>query len=558
MYSPSRAEIGESGFSRYDVPVPPSSASSLSGGRGNAGRQTFQQGGGCLGFPQWVPGNVAQGNQGGAHGVMTGEGNQGGVGSVFNACAGGQAGVPNLAANGQDPSGCAARNLENDPWSAWYGTQNEQTNGCGAPNGCGNAGGEQSRFHTVHGPGGMTPQVAAYQQILNLLPAIGGPQLLSLRQVLHDAHGQVRNLPENFGGNVSQPCMGVPQFGLDQGGFIPMQNYIPGQQQQQQNGNYDVFAKSEKWIGNPPVPEVAKWTNRETEVLGWQKYLGELVAWAMQASLELGNEIEHSSRWPGPLTWGEMTMQQRSRSMRLFAIIKSTFANHARTATLINAFSEGISLASSSVDMNPSVQTSNGFELIRQLTLEYSIRTRNEALTFRTALANKTFALSASETSPSSVVTDTIRKIDYEAARYQKLIGTLPSTVNTVGLQMAEPDLVSILLRSLPDSVKGFVVHHSDGESYTSYRNAAQRWERQQRMFSDLGVSGKKQFYQLENPSSPETYDLIYSSFWFLKRLVGKNQVDQQYVRDSSGYVCFGQQQKQYIPLTYHLYIAYT
>ena len=27
-------------------------------------------------------------------------------------------------------------------------------------------------------------------------------------------------------------------------------------------------------------------------------------------------------------------------------------------------------------------------------------------------------------------------------------------------------------------------------------------------MFSDLGVSGKKQFYQLENPSSPVTYDL--------------------------------------------------
>jgi len=110
--------------------------------------------------------------------VMTEEGNQGGVGSVFTACAGGQAGVPNLVANGQDPSGCAARNLENDPWSAWYGTQNEQANGCGAPNGCGNTGGEQSRFHTVHGPGGMTPQVAAYQQILNLLPAIGGPQVV--------------------------------------------------------------------------------------------------------------------------------------------------------------------------------------------------------------------------------------------------------------------------------------------------------------------------------------------------------------------------------------------
>ena len=179
---------------------------------------------------------------------MTGEGSQGGVGSVFTACASGQAGVPNLAANGQDPSGCAARNLESDPfflnkaalvqlWQSWscglvglvgwclsclfcVADQSERSSclpmtiltqlrdchscndersivqkikkkwqswscGCGAPNGCGNTGGEQSRFHTVHGPGGMTPQVAAYQQILNLLPAIRGPQLLSLRQVLH-------------------------------------------------------------------------------------------------------------------------------------------------------------------------------------------------------------------------------------------------------------------------------------------------------------------------------------------------------------------------------------
>ena len=113
-----------------------------------------------------------------------------------------------MAPNGQNPSSFTARNLQNDPWSAWYGTQNEQANGCGALHGCSNAGGEQPDFRLL-GAEGMTPQVAAYQQILNLLPAISGPQLLSLRQVLHDAHGQGRNLPENFGGNVSQPCMGV-------------------------------------------------------------------------------------------------------------------------------------------------------------------------------------------------------------------------------------------------------------------------------------------------------------------------------------------------------------
>ena len=44
--------------------------------------------------------------------------------------------------------------------------------------GPGNPLGEASRFTSVLGPGGMTPQMAAYQQILSLLPNIGGQQML--------------------------------------------------------------------------------------------------------------------------------------------------------------------------------------------------------------------------------------------------------------------------------------------------------------------------------------------------------------------------------------------
>ena len=156
-------------------------------------------------------------------------------------------------------------------------------------------------------------------------------------------------------------------------------------------------------------------------------------------------------------------------------------------------------------------QSSNGFELIRQLTLEFSVRSRSEALTFRTALAAKTFQLSSAETSPSSVVTDTIRRLDFEAARYQKLVSTLPSTVDVVGLQLAEPDLVSILLRSLPESVKGYVIHHSEGDSYQAYRVAAQKWERQQRMIADMNAS-KKSMAQVESQvfSPTEYFDMTY------------------------------------------------
>ena len=50
----------------------------------------------------------------------------------------------------------------------------------------------------------------------------------------------------------------------------PMQ--IPGS-----SGEYvgDVFAKSEKWLGTPPVPDVGKCTSREAEILGWQSHICE-------------------------------------------------------------------------------------------------------------------------------------------------------------------------------------------------------------------------------------------------------------------------------------------
>ena len=114
------------------------------------------------------------------------------------------------------------------------------------------------------------------------------------------------------------------------------------------------------------------------------------------------------------------------------------------------------------------------------------MKTRSEALSFRSAIANRTFTLSASETSPASVVTDTIRRLDYEAARFQKLLGTLPKNIDVTGLQLAEPDLLAIMLRSLPEAVRNLVLHHAGGDTYQSFRSAAQRWEQQQRMFQEF------------------------------------------------------------------------
>ena len=65
---------------------------------------------------------------------------------------------------------------------------------------------------------------------------------------------------------------------------------------------------------------------------------------------------------------------------------------------------------------------------------------------------------------PSTVVTDTIRRIDYETARDGKLLSTLTSLVNATGLQVAEADLVSVFLRAIPEVGRTSCLHHLPAE----------------------------------------------------------------------------------------------
>ena len=82
-------------------------------------------------------------------------------------------------------------------------------------------------------------------------------------------------------------------------------------------------------------------------------------------------------------------------------------------SALVSAFCEGVSLTGNNYMPGIMAQPANGYELVRQLTLEFSIRSRSEALSLRANLSARSFVLSAQETSPSSVVSDTIRKLDF-------------------------------------------------------------------------------------------------------------------------------------------------
>ena len=117
----------------------------------------------------------------------------------------------------------------------------------------------------------------------------------------------------------------------------------------------------------------------------------------------------------------------------------------------------------------------------------------------RTTFAGKSFALSQQEASASTVVSDMIRRIDMESARYAKLLATLPPSVEQVGLRLSDADMLIILMRSLPESVKAYTIHHSVGDTYQNYRDAVRRWERQQRLFVEQLAGNDRKIHEVSN-----------------------------------------------------------
>eukprot|EP00435_Cladocopium_sp_Y103_P022361 s4078_g5.t1 len=127
------------------------------------------------------------------------------------------------------------------------GQQNVPGTGqCGGTPGQGQGQVGQGQNGGCMGPG-VTPQSQRFQDVLRLTGELDVNQLARLRQVLGEQVVQTRGLPEMFG---QRTASGFFPQGLD-----PM--HVPGS-----GGEFvgDVFAKSEKWLGTPPVPDVNKWT----------------------------------------------------------------------------------------------------------------------------------------------------------------------------------------------------------------------------------------------------------------------------------------------------------
>ena len=336
--------------------------------------------------------------------------------------------------------------------------------------------------------------------------------------------GQTRELQQILAERTRTEDRQLPEFFGDLPRAVSMDPFVPdmsrdvwSSEEPKGKKSLDAFSRSEKWLSPAPVPPVESWRSRELEILGWSDYLTQLVSWSAQGSELFSNEITQAAKWPTVIEWNTFTKTQRSRSTRLHAILKSAFVSHPRTSMLNSVFGEGMNLVSEGVfgAMPVSQANANGYELLRQLSLEFCLRSRGEALAMRTSLAAKSFVLSASETTVGGVVSDTIRKLDFECSRYNKLLSRLPPNIDPTGLNLPEADVLLILLRSLPAVVRDFCLHHSTGDSLHAYRRSAMRWEEQQHMFQEVGQGQSKKISQLhESDSGSPQVDMYRLDSW--------------------------------------------
>ena len=140
------------------------------------------------------------------------------------------------------------------------------------------------------------------------------------------------------------------------------------------------------------------------------------------------------------------------------SILKAVFHDNPRCVALVNAFSEGVALhgVGSSDRVAVAVnQQANGFELLRQLTLEFSLRFKiRSALTKDADWQGNPLSWRRHRHRRVPWLVILSERIDYEAARFSRLLGTLPMQVDTTGLKLADSDMLVVLLKSLPETVK--------------------------------------------------------------------------------------------------------
>ena len=225
--------------------------------------------------------------------------------------------------------------------------------------------------------------------------------------------------------------------------------------------------------------------NREAEIEGFFSYVQALRAWSQLASDKMAEEIQQAIKWPSEIVTSTLTPGQQARSARLFALLKVAFSSHVRIDSLIRAYEAGCAIHNSPTKPFGSC----GYELLRILALEFSLRTRTEAICLRSELLKRDVKVDSKSV---HAMSDLIRGLQVAVNRYDRLVETLPPDISRADLLVTPSDMSLMFIRNMPHDAKQYCLLHSENESWEALQLSALKYERQQRLYVELGAMSEK------------------------------------------------------------------
>ena len=219
------------------------------------------------------------------------------------------------------------------------------------------------------------------------------------------------------------------------------------------------------WIPGMPTPGWEKWKNRVEEIHGFWTWAEALISWLALLSPAYQGEIREVMRRSQPLMDSDLqSAEQVARGQRLFHLVKQSFSGCRKVEQVIKLYEQ--------------VSTSNGFELLRQIRVEYSLKSRSECLHFRTVLLE---TKASKHDSPVNI----LREIDTQLLAYRKLVDTLPEAHMKVDVDINESDLYLLIRRNLPSDLDTYISLHC-GETVAEVRRAVEFFHSRSRLMTDI------------------------------------------------------------------------
>ena len=224
-----------------------------------------------------------------------------------------------------------------------------------------------------------------------------------------------------------------------------------------------------KWLPAMPLPAWRTWKDRITEIHEYGVWLEAFTSWVSVLHSSFGPEIQEAvTRGPmaSPLTHEIMTVEQIQRSQRVLHLLKQAFAGFGRVESIAGL-----------LESVGGMQRASGYELLRRITEEFSLQSRNEALHYRNQLLSY-------QVPHGTNLLETVRLVEVAVNKYHRMLGaSMPD------LRVLEADVYLLYLKNVPEEVKTYVQLHARNETVRGIKEAIETYYIRTRVIGDTAVS---------------------------------------------------------------------